>query len=103
MLRHILAKKLVLKSFNKITGSPDKRARMRKLIKKRKIVKNKRRSTDINDAIEITTMWQDLSQRIQETHPNKVDRRIQSFEKNVIGHYEKCIEDCIEHINEGES
>ena len=75
---------------------------MKNLIKRRKRVKTKA-STDIADALEITTMWQDLSQKIQDAHPNKVDSRIQSFEKNVIGHYEKCIEDCIEHINDDES
>ncbi len=82
-----------------ITGRPDQRGLIKDLIKRRR-TQHVKESTDICDAIEITSMWNALSQKIQETHPKKVGRSIRAFEKNVIGHYEECIEDCLERINE---
>ena len=67
---------------------------MKDIIKKRRTISRKRKksATDLSEAIEIVQMWQDLAEKIEETHPKNVSRTVKAFQKNVMVHYEQCIE-----------
>ncbi len=67
---------------------------MMNIIKRRRTISRKRKksATDLSDAIEIVQMWQDLAEKIEQTHPKNVSRTVKAFHKNVMVHYEECIE-----------